>query len=301
MSFPRVTFVAAIALPLCLWLTGCGSRTDVEAAATPLPDQLASAWQAFNRGQLPEARQTFTRVLAATSDQPELRVQAQFGLGLSLAHDRRAETRAQAVPVLQLIAQDFPDSPIAPWSILEIGIAQSHLSERLDLNYPADFNVAARASFETVLARYPDSPAAAEAHLRLAHTWAMQVKGPEVDRQINRLADFVTTHPDSPLNTAINTYLGVWYSIPKQDFARAIPFLSAAAEEGLADPFRQSQYDWSVAILYERGLGDLKSARHWYARLIDEAPTSRHAPPARIKLEAIEVLLTSDAPETPTS
>lgn len=154
---------------LTLWVAaGCG-RKPPEAAPTPQSSAAAldSLWsraqETFNHGQLGEAQKLFERVSPMLGAQDPRYLQLHFFQAeILLAQGNQL----QAVREFRRVADERPDSPLAPDALLRAGDAYADLWRRAELD--PTYGETARGVYQEVTARYDGTPAAARAALRLA-------------------------------------------------------------------------------------------------------------------------------------
>ena len=252
---------------------------------------LRSAWNLFSGAAVNDAVKAFSKIAQTRDAQESDRVQALYGLGVSNAYKRPEGDREGAQRAFQAVVDRYPESPVAPWALLELGILHFKVTYRLDYwNVDLD-NRVARSYFQRVIDRYPESPALHEAVLRLADSYIDEVDGPEVEIGVQLLENHLAAYPGNPLATAMYRYLGRWFAIEKQDYRKGVYYMGRAVEIGFADPFRQSQNNWIVAVLYERGLKQPENAIQWYEKIVRETPQARHAYMAKRKISSLKAKL----------
>lgn len=164
--------IAVLSLLSLSLAAGCSrSRPEVNnpigSAAFATPEQVDTMW-ARSKALLADrkwsrAAQQLERVQLEMqrSDQrlPEARLllgDARLGLKSAL----------QAVREYRRVADDFPNDTLAPEGLLRAGDAYLSLWRRVELD--PTYGIQARATYQEVVARYPQSPVAATARLRTA-------------------------------------------------------------------------------------------------------------------------------------
>ena len=147
-------------------LVACGRhRTQ----GTPAPARLApdSLWnvaeRAFNRGHWSDAQKAFDLLgpLLTTTDPRYLRMH--FFLGEILFAQG---SPLQAVHEFRRVADERPEDPLAPEALLRAGDAYADLWRRAELD--PTYGETARTVYQEVVARYPNTPPAMRAGLRIA-------------------------------------------------------------------------------------------------------------------------------------
>ena len=156
----------SVLLIVLLGLIGCGRHRS---QGTPAPARLApdSLWnvaeQAFNHGKWSAAQKQFDLLgpLLTTADPRYLRMH--FFLGEILFAQG---SQLQAVREFRRVADERPDDPLAPEGLLRAGDAYADLWRRAELD--PTYGETARTVYQEVVTRYPNTPAAARAGLRIA-------------------------------------------------------------------------------------------------------------------------------------
>lgn len=162
-----------VLLPVLLLLVSAcgGSRPEVAvpvgSAAFATPEQVDSMW-------------TRSRALLADRKWRDAALQLER-LQLEMARgDRRLpearlllgdarlgqKSALQAVREYRRVADDFPNDSLAPVGLLRAGDAYASLWRRVELD--PTYGMQARATYQEVISRYPQSPAAATARLKVA-------------------------------------------------------------------------------------------------------------------------------------
>ncbi len=149
-------------------LMGCG-RHRVESKPAPValaplaPDSLWNvAERAFDHGKWSDAQKEFDLLapLLTTTDPRYLRLH--FFLGEILFAQG---SQLQAVREFRRVADERPDDPLAPEALLRAGDAYGDLWRRAELD--PTYGETARTVYQEVVTRYPNTPAALRAGLRL--------------------------------------------------------------------------------------------------------------------------------------
>jgi len=243
--------------------------------------ELAQAWKLYERAQMHEAREAFTKVASAEGAPEPDRVQALFGLGLSCAFGRPSPRREEAQRAFEQIVTQYPHNPAAPWALIELG----NLVNRKE---PGG-GESSRPFYERVLRDYAHSPAIHEAVLRLANTYFYELDPPLADRALELLESHLKLHPDNPLAEVMLFRLGYWYAEVRQDYDRSIVFAEELGRRRMSDPFRWSRQNWHIAETYRMKLGRPAKAVPWYLKIIRETPRSYHTLAAKRRLEELGV------------
>lgn len=242
--------------------------------------ELAAAWDAYQRSDLGRAEKAFRHVAAATdAPEPDL-VQALYGAGLCREFHRPQADPPGALACFNRIVNEHATSPVAPWALMEIGNLQN------DKSQPKQ--EAAQASYRAVLQRYPESPAADEAALRLADSLFFDLKAPQIKEAAEILKHQLKARPANPLATIMHYRLDYLYGDIAEDYAAALPHAVKVANDKLNDPFRWSRQYWHVAEILRLRLGRTDESVPWYRKIVDECPDSEQSLAAQQMLARIE-------------
>ncbi|HEV8196736.1 MAG TPA: outer membrane protein assembly factor BamD [Gemmatimonadales bacterium] len=161
--------LSRLALPIALaGLMGCHGHRATDG---PAPKRLApmapdSLWnlaeRAFNHGKWGAAQKQFDLLgpLLTTTDPRYLRMH--FFLGEILFAQGN---QLQAVREFRRVADERPEDPLAPEALLRAGDAYADLWRRAELD--PTYGETARTVYQEVATRYPNTPAAARAGLRV--------------------------------------------------------------------------------------------------------------------------------------
>jgi len=154
---------------LLLIATGCGHKpAPAVVAATPVPTEVArdSVWQevekAFRRGDWNETQRAIDAVAAMLTPADPRYFRMHFIQGE--VHLARHEA-LQAVREFRRVADEQPEGPLAADALVRAGDANAELWRKPVLD--PTYGDAAKTIYEEVVARYPGTPAAQRAGLRL--------------------------------------------------------------------------------------------------------------------------------------
>jgi len=170
MTIPQVKRVALATL--MLGLTGCHRGGGPATAVTPLTatasrEDLEKLWRRaigeFGRGRWAKAAPLFERITLEVPAGDSLATSAHFHL--AECHFGQ-KSQLQAAREFRKVSDDAPTSRLAPQALLRAGDAYADLWRRPELD--DTYGRTALATYQELLSRYPDVPAAARARLRIA-------------------------------------------------------------------------------------------------------------------------------------
>jgi outer membrane protein assembly factor BamD len=164
-------FPVALATAMVV-LLGCGHKTAPNTAATPISvtatrAEMEKLWsralREYTHGRWSKAVTLFQRVALEVPPGDSLAIEAHFrlaecyfGQGLQL----------QAAREFRKVSDESPAARLAPEALLRAGDAYADLWRRPELD--PTYGQTALGTYQELLSRYPDSPAAARARLRVA-------------------------------------------------------------------------------------------------------------------------------------
>jgi outer membrane protein assembly factor BamD len=155
---PRVTPLILV-LPL---LAGCSRTLDPELYPTAESLYDASV-EAYRTGDCRMARQGFQRLVFELPPQDERHASVRYYLGECMM--QQAE-ELEAAMQFRRVADDYPRHPLAPDGLLRAGDAYAELWNDAELD--PTYGETALATYTELIGRFPTSPAAERARLRIA-------------------------------------------------------------------------------------------------------------------------------------
>lgn len=265
-------------------IQGVDTLTRERQRADRYSEELSKGWRHFHGGRSDQARTVFEGVLESRNATAAGRVQALYGLGLCHKFRRPVSRPDAARESFQRIVEEFPESSVVPWALLELGILARKKWADLDHQGSGHENDEARGYFLRILKDFPDSLAIHEAAVRLASSWFFEVR-PEVSRRgVEILEEHLRRYPDNPLASTMHYRIAFWYLSVAQNYPKGVPHLVRQGEMKLCDPFRWGQNYWQVAQFLRFGLKRPEEAVLWYEKVIAEAPGTAMVLSARKEL-----------------
>lgn len=143
--------------------------TPVVGAAERIPQTaLDSIWgqgeQAFRRGKWSDASTYFERFLLEAGPGDARMTRARFYIGEAKL---QMGERLEAARDFRRVSDETPNDPLAPDALLRVGDAYSELWRRPELD--PSYGQTALATYQELVSRYPDSPAAQRAQGKMQH------------------------------------------------------------------------------------------------------------------------------------
>jgi outer membrane protein assembly factor BamD len=155
---------------LAAWLAvasaACGGGSQQRIDMAPVGNPVAlydSALAAYRKGDCGWTRDAFARLSFELDAADPLQPEARYYVGECMM--RKGE-RLEATRQFRRIADDYPRHPLAPDALLRSGDAYASLWNKPDLD--PTYGEAAMVTYRELMARYPASPAADRAQLRIA-------------------------------------------------------------------------------------------------------------------------------------
>lgn len=251
-------------------------------------EELQRAWERFHSGDPGEALERFQAVLEEESLPESSRIQARYGIGYCHRFMRPIPDEARAVAVFEGLLEEYPDSDLTPWLLLELGILSRKKSADLEYEPNLAVNARSRGFFERILEEFPESVVVHEAAIRLSSSYFFEVEREYADRGVEILERHLRRYPDNPLIVVMHMRLSVWYFAVHRNFEKSQEHAVKLGTLRLSDPFRWSRNYWHIAQTYRFAFNDPAAAAPWFRRIIEEAPKSPHVFLARKILRQIE-------------
>ena len=239
-------------------------------------------WRHFHGGRSDLALAVLEGVLESIDGDPADRVQALYGRGLSHKFRRPVASPDTARESFLRITKEFPESSVAPWALLELGILARTKWADLDHEGGGGENDEARRYFRLIFDEHPQILAIHEAAVRLASSRFSQIQPDLSMRGVEILEEHLRRFLDNPLASTMNYRLAFWYLSVAQDYPKGALHLVTQGEMNLSNQFGWGQNYWQVAQFLRFGLKKPEEAILWYEKVIAEAPgtamvlSSRH-------------------------
>lgn len=141
--------------------------------------------------------------------------------------------------------------------------------------------------YRRVMNEYPGSDAAQEAALFLADALFAAQGRDGAQEAVHLLENWKTAHPNPSYVAAGELLLGKLYRYPLRDYRKSVEHLGAALNGGLRSSSERLVACWTMATLAERELKDRELAVASYSRLLGEFPHHRTAFMAKERLRAL--------------
>ncbi len=170
MTRSQRSFRLALGL-LGLLLAGCGGGNRPQAGVTPTVvglsrEEVQGLWSRamaeFRRGRWSKAATFFERVALEVPAGDTLAIMSHFYLAESYLGQRN---QLQAAREFRKVSDEFPNGPLAPQALLRAGDSYADLWRRPELD--DTYAQTAKATYQELLNRYPEAPAAARARMRI--------------------------------------------------------------------------------------------------------------------------------------
>jgi len=166
----RQSWTIALAI---LAVTACGGRkSEPIGAPSPVavgasPEEVSKLWQEalndYSRGKWGDAAQKLERLALEIPPGDSLAVEARFRLAECYYAQK---SQLQATREFRRVSDDTPNNPLAPEALLRAGDAFADLWHRPELD--PSYGQSALATYQELINRYPNTPAALKAKQRIA-------------------------------------------------------------------------------------------------------------------------------------
>jgi outer membrane protein assembly factor BamD len=158
---------------LLMGAAACGRKPRPVTAVSPAPtpgrlgqEEVATLWNRamgeYTRGKWGKAATLFERLALELPIGDTLATTAHFRLAECYFGQKN---QLQAAREFRKVSDDSPNAPLAPAALLRAGDAYRDLWRRPELD--DTYGETARSTYQELLNRYPDTPAAAQARLRI--------------------------------------------------------------------------------------------------------------------------------------
>lgn len=256
-----IYILCTAAVVLLLYKVLIASSSGLVQERTQEVDYLSEGWDRFANMGSDAAAVCFNMVL--TSDRYSLSQKQQALYGLILTHEYYYPDAqpGKALTYIDSFLENYPDSKLVPWVLLEKG----YILSRISTDKPE-----IRRVLQGVIDNYPDSEAIHEAVLALAHTYFTVNERQLADKGIEILKAHLEKYPESQLKRIILYRLSYRIAETNQEYAKALPYAERLGELKMCDPFRWGMQFWLVAQIYNRELDMPEKAIYWYRKLIEE-------------------------------
>jgi outer membrane protein assembly factor BamD len=213
--------------------TACGGHRHGDTMPAPAPglvtpasiDSLwAQAQYAVRHGHWSDASRQLDRLLLELSPDDPRVPQARYFLGEAhLARDEHLD----AARSFRKVVDEFPDAPIAPDALLRTGDAYAAMWRRPELD--PTYGETALTTYQELLSRYPNTPAAARAEVKIADlngrfaykaykAASYYVRLKAYDSAILYLKDLVATYPRTSVTPdALLTLVRLYHKLGYQE------------------------------------------------------------------------------------
>jgi tetratricopeptide (TPR) repeat protein len=260
-----ILILAALAL-----LPGCSRKEANEAE-----DPMAEGWSAFQLAEYPRAHQAFQTAAKQAAPGTEEEARVLFAQATLSWHELPQPNRSRARELFEKVAAMAPQSDLAPWSLLSIARIEA-LPRVADIpKFTQEGRESAIAAYERVITAYPTHPAAEEA-LVLQQAMALaSLETADCNTAIERLTRFLSEKPNSRYRSHAWAVLAMAYDLLERWPERLNAMIQSlnTIEIDPSNPLAiKSFHYWSIASLAEYKVGDLRTAREYYTKLIDKFP-----------------------------
>lgn len=243
----------------------------------------------FHQGPTDAVSEQFEEVAEAADAEVADREQALFGVGMSAVFARPFTQPEKARAAFQAIVDEFPESRLVPWALIELGNLEFERHADFDYEAPLDINEVSHRYYRKVIEEHRDSVALHEAVSRLANSYFFEIEPEYAMEGVKILEGHLQEYPDNPLISGMYFMLTKWYHTVHQDYRKSIQFAVRLGEAQLSNPWRWSFVYWHVAQTYRRGLKEVGASIPWYEKIITVTPKSHHVLMAKQVLDRLGV------------
>jgi tetratricopeptide (TPR) repeat protein len=276
----RLALPALLAIAL---LCSAQAPAPLEGPASP-ESELALAAREVGFFDYRTAEPHFDKALALASPNSDAWALALYGKATCLYHISPVSTANidQAKTLYTQLWTARPDHRAGRMA----GLALGRIAELKDFLADGVDLPAARACYQAVLDKAPDSPEADQAVLRLAGTYIQTYDKAQCLQGIDILQKRLASHPQNTLASGMYQYIADTYFYPLANDKAALENYLKADAIGLPPTGKEAILYWRMATLADR-VNDPKTAIACYEKILQITPTSGKAYEAGKALERL--------------
>ncbi len=264
-SFRNPLFAVCVAA-----LLGLGGRAGTTEDSRFL---VTRAWQDFMGGEYDTAARGFDATLAVTErGRPEHQL-ALYGLASVWNLRGSGPDPVRAERLYREAIAESPKSDVAAWSLLALARMKQIVATGEEPDYPA-----IRKAFGDVIAAFPGHPAAEEAFIHQQATLVATLSPSDTAVALKALTEFLKSSPAPKFASPAWGLIAECHRTLGDPAARLRAEIESVRVKEI-DPL--SPYSdnaavyWRIASIAEFEAGDFRTARQFYAKLIEEFPTDQ--------------------------
>ena len=266
---------------MVLGLTHQGCRREDRKAIQPSAE-FARGWQMFRESEFDAAIEAFQAAESGVPPGDPLGLSAFYGEAVTWNLRRPGTDRARARSLYQKVIERAPQSDLAAYSLLD----------EATMLYPASADIepdwdALAQGYQTVIDRFPAHPAGEEALVSQQFAVLRRFDPATTAEAVTRLERFAADRPGSPfvycaliLAAAGHETLGQWQEVVnlRRRAAEVGDNVSQRLAENPSTAMVMNAVNWltncwAIASISEFQLGDFPTAREYYGRIVEKAPT----------------------------
>ncbi len=251
---------------------------------------LGRAWQHMRFYECDQALPLFRQVANRTDKGAPQWVEARYGQALALRHKRPPgeETIGQAVKILSGLIEDYPDSKVAPYAMINLARIYEVRDYYQDPIRPGQ----AKKVYQRVIDEYDEDEhelLIGEATLRLAQCYINSFERGDIEKGISLMKSWIERHPEGLITGIMWAYLGDVYFYPLKDYKNSVEAYIRADEMDSLDPGTKGKYYWRVARLADEELNKRDIAIRYYKKLITDEPSYGKGYQSQLRLKEMGV------------
>ncbi len=234
---------------------------------------LTRAWQDFSGGEFDTAARGFDATLAAAAkDAPEYQL-ALYGLASVWNLRGSGPDPVRAETLYREAIAVSPKSDVAAWSLLALARMKQIVATGVEPDYPA-----IRKAFGEVITAFPGHPAAEEAFIHQQATLVATLSPADTTAALKTLTEFLKRSPAPKFASPAWGLVAECHRTLGDPVARLraeIESVRVKEVDPLSPWSDNAAVYWRIASIAEFEAGDFRTARQYYAKLIEEFPTDQ--------------------------
>jgi len=233
-------------------------------------EKVLEGWTNYRMGEFSLAIRDFETVEKDPGANPEVRLQALYGLATTWNLRRPDEDVKKATPYYKQVINLAPQSDWAAWSLLALARMKHLVPVGTEPDVPKLYQ-----AYQGVIDKFPKHTAGEEALVFQQSLLVSTFKPEDAQKALAILDKFVTTHPQSYfLSSAygLMSYCHDTLGEPEKKLHDLIRQLETQKVDPTNPFFENAGAYWAIATVAEFEAGDFETARKYYQKLLTEYP-----------------------------
>jgi len=253
---------------------------------------IMAGWEEFQMGEYASAIDTFSAAKNSTPEDDPNHLQAIYGLGVTWNLRRPGQDNAKAREYYEEILRLAPNDDLAAWSLLRLARLKHLVGMGEVPDYPA-----VREAYQRVIDQFVFHPAGETAFLFAQATFITRMDRDETMAAEYNLRQFLKTHAETPfLRTALSLLADCYLTLdrPRDQLnveIQAIESLGKNLSSQNTPWLNSAPAYWRIATVAQYRLGDIRTARKYYDKLVTEYPRDQRSFGAELAIKDIDAMV----------